>query len=261
MDPVSREYVLFWNQAFQQVEEIRRHIENGFRSLEANQMELIHTAAELRPAINVLSSLISSINTLHGHEYVLRLRVLLDNYQRGQNLPDPNVIGFLLERLHDSLEGSGKTFPVMERDEGNIRLPGLANDKNLQKIRQRRLEKRPFKWILFTRLGSMFLLPYRSIEIVDNYASGKGHNWGRIYFTWQGKEHYCRDLLYDYEAKLPDFILVTDGGKRFIPADKIIRRIYSRKDIVADRLEPFKDIEIRVSPGRMRLFGKNCIVL
>lgn len=243
------------------MEEMSRQIQKGFRSFENSQMELSRTADELLPRLDTLSSLLSSINTIHGDEYAIRLRTLLDNYQKGKSLPDPEVIGFLLERLQDSLTESVEIFPRMEKDKGKVRLPGLEKDERLQQIRHRRLEKRPFKWILFQRQRSLFIVSYYSIEIVDNYASGRGRDQGRIYFTWQGKEHYCRDILYSKQEDIPDHILVLDGGKRFIPADRIIRRIYSRKDIISEKLEPFKDIKTDISPGRVRLFGKKCIVL
>lgn len=258
---VYGDYAELWNYNLQKIEQIGHSVEKSIHDLEGNYAGFESLYAGIMRQLDVLSSIYSGYNTLSGTEDVMRLKAVLRKYAAMYTREglDFNLVHYLLTKINDARDASFENFPaLMHHDTPRVkarRAPGI-----------RSINEYAYRWISFRRGHSWFIARFTSLRIYlnDNYPLRPAEEQDFMHVDIRGTAYRVQDLLaISAEDRVePCYYLILDRGDKNYAADEIGKRIYAPRNFLGPRIRPFRSIRSHpLSPGRVRLFGKNQIVL
>lgn len=255
------DYQKFWNANLQKIEQLQQHVETSLNALEANYADFEHFYAGIMRQLDIFSSIYSGYNTLRGSEEVMRLKSLLESYRKRytRESMDFNLINRLMIKICDERNLSFENFPVLSHADAPI-----TADQAAAKGADYSLKK--YRWITFERNRSWFIARYlnaysitndnfavRPLEDPEYYAVDTGTGVLRVRDIFSGPRQ---------NAHKPRFYIILDDGTRNYAAGSLGRRIFAEHDFVTPLVTPFRNVPwSSLSPGRVRLFGINHLVL
>ncbi|RPI92190.1 MAG: hypothetical protein EHM32_09470, partial [Spirochaetales bacterium] len=150
----------FWQNGLQVIEEISASLESSIALLEKKYSDFDSLYDEAMDRIESLASIYAGVNTLHGREYVLRLKALMREYRKRYSLEgiNFNALYYLHSRIKELRDTSFSEFPRMDHspDESNTRAAVTGHTLTIK-----------HQWVTFERNGSYFIMPYRKLEILE----------------------------------------------------------------------------------------------
>ncbi len=258
------DYSQFWDLALQKLEEIQVKLDRDLLGLEKKYEEFEGIYSLIEEEVNTLSSIYSSLNTVGGNNYLLKLKSVIKKYKKrytreGINF---NLINYLIMKITEYRNRSFDDFPALVHSgpvTGHKKKKAMPGGMVLE-------PHRPFKWITFNRNGSWFIAGFTDIEFTKGDEGEIISQESRDTFQVKIKDKtiLVRDIFSTY-SKIrgnPGFFIILDRGNRAYAADKIGDRIYARKDFISPEIKPFPGSGVNpLSPGRFRILGRNHIVL
>lgn len=255
------DYAELWNYNLQKIEQIGHSVEKSIHDLEGNYAGFESMYAGIMRQLDVLSSIYSGYNTLGGAEDVMRLKAVLHKYAAMYTREglDFNLVHYLLTKISDARDASFENFPALDHHDpprvAPRRAPGVRN-----------INEYDYRWISFRRGHSWFIARFTSLRIYlnDSYPARPAEEPDFFNVEIRGTSRRVQDLLaISAEDRIePCYYLVLDRGDKNYAADEIGKRIYAPRNFLGPRIRPFRSIRSHpLSPGRVRLFGKNHIVL
>ncbi len=256
-----RDYGELWNFNLQKIEHIHNEIEKSIHELEYKYVDFETAYADITRQLDILSSIYSGYNIIHGTEAVMRLKAVLESYRKRYTREslDFNLVYGLLMKIADNRNTSFEDFPRLSHDE----LPAIVTEGEEP---ERDYAGRRHKWVTFERNRSWFIAPFSTITIMKNIRAAviSAAEPDSLALGIDGRTVTVKDLFMRSaeHPESPRCVILIDGMRRNYAADMIGRRIYADRDIVAPMLKPFRTVRCHpLSPGRLRLFGKNHILL
>ncbi len=250
-------YSEFWNRNLQQIEDIKQSLILSINKLEKNQPDFEFLFDEIIDKINILSSIYSCLNEVKGGDYVLKLKALMTEYKNNNGRIDFNLISFLIDKITSMTEESLENFPAVHHSiESDIPIKIIIDPKKEIK----------HKWLTFEKNGSWFILKYNDIKILKNnrQITEKNMGFGILEITDGNEKYICRNLFskINSEEGKNNYYIIPDSGRKNFSATRTGKRIYSTKDFISSKIKVFNKVgNSGISPGRVKLFGKNHIVL
>lgn len=255
-------YSQFWSDNLEKIEQLHRELQQSLLSLEKEYIRFEPSYARIEELLGVLSSLYADHRVLPGTGYLQTIQRFMQLY-RGRYTRhgfDFNEIDGLLAKLKDALRENFEHFPHLARADAQTGAGAW------REARLRDLDASPCKWITFNRNGSWFLAAFRQVRLVDRAHFSIAGDAGKdsLLLLVDGEKINARDLFASQNRmhEEPAFLVMIDGGARSYIASGLGKRIYAGKDLVGPRLRPYRSVRhSSLSPGRVRLFGKNHIIL
>ena len=255
------DYAELWNYNLQKIEQIGQSVKQSIHDLEGNYAGFETQYAAIMHQLDILSSIYAGYNTIAGAEEVMRLKAVLRKYAAAYTREglDFNLVHHLLAKIEDARNASFEDFP------------SLTHRQSMRPVQRRGRENISFResshrWISFRRNHSWFIARFASLRIYlnDNYQIISVEEPDCLNIDIHGTIYKMKDLfMKSLENPLsPCYYLLLDRGQRNYAADEIGKRIYAGHDFINPRIRPFRSVRAHsLSPGRVRLFGKNHIVL
>ena len=253
-----KEYADFWINNAESIEKIQKKLNTELQHLEGLYPPFEEHYYRLKELIEVLTSIYSSINTLEGYEHALRLKALITSYIRRYTREgiDFETLHYLSEKISTLLEHSFENFPILvHHDRQPLEQKDAAAD----------ISKHKYRWVTFLRGLSWFMAPFTSLRIFDAKncevlsvndndsitvrIQDKGIEFKNIFASWDRREVPIR------------YYLSLDESDNYT-ATLIGKTIYSKTDIISPKIKSYPGMKHHVlSPGRVRMFGRNHILL
>ncbi len=256
-----KDYGELWNFNLQKIEHIQNEIEKSIHDLENRYVDFETAYAGITSQLDILSSIYSGYNTVHGSESVMRLKAVLESYQKRYTREslDFNLVYSLLIKIADMRNTSFEDFPRLFHDE----MP-VAVTEGEYPVRD--YSRRAHKWVTFERNRSWFIAPFSGITIMKNndFTITSVEEPDYLTISIDCRSVKIKDIFIKSidQPACPRCIIMLDGMTRNYAADRVGRRIYADRDIIKPMLKPFKTVRSHpLSPGRLRLFGKNHLLL
>lgn len=256
-----KDYGELWNFNLQKIENIQSEIEKSIHDLENRYVDFETAYAGITGQLDVLSSIYSGYNTVHGAESVMRLKAVLESYRKRYTREslDFNLVYGLLIKIADLRSASFEDFPRLAHDETPVAVTE-------GEITGRDYSRMPHKWITFERNRSWFIAPFSAVTIVKSagFAVESAEEPDYLTIDINGRDVKVKDIFVrslDHPGRLR-CVIMLDGADRNYAADRIGRRIYAARDIIRPMVRPFRTVRSHpLSPGRLRLFGKHHLFL
>jgi hypothetical protein len=259
----------FWQNNFQKLDDITKTLERDFYNLEKKYVDFDSIYDGIITKIDILASIYSSLNNLHGREYLLKLKAFIIDLKK-RNLykeTDFKTIHFLNSKVKELREQSYDKFPKLNHS--RYLYKDLSNDvsidinKDVQ--RYNKLKKSAaYKWITYYRNGSWFITPFNRIQIIrpDDADISKDNKLSIKLKNSNIKNINITDIFRNYtNGKDIKFYLAIEYNKelRSFATERLGRIIMSDRNFISSALTAFH--RSHISPGRFRIFGKNHIYL
>lgn len=257
---ISEKLGEIWEFNLQKIEEIHSELVASISELEKYYAGFDTLYEKTEQIADLLSSVYSGYNVIDGFEHLKRLRAVIAAYRKRYTLEgiDFDFINKLESKISALRDKSFDEFPYL--------FHSMSGQTIIEETRNFDPAQFPFRWITFERNRSRFILRYDSIVVtpvkeftIDNYMKPD-----IIFFSAENKMLSARDLFSGYPDRFekPKFLIKTNEGDGFFFAAKIIKKIYAKKDIITEKIAPFKSRQQSSwSPGRVKLFGHNHIVI
>jgi len=253
-DIIFQDYNEFWNNNLQKIEEIQNKLNKSLGAIENQYMELNKLFDIFTEEINVLASIYSNFNSIEGKDYILKLKSIGASYKKRfqEEEIDLKTIYFLIEKINKLRDESFENFPIithLDEEEKKEKFKGNLNSN---------YEGRPFKWITFQRNGSFFIIKFSQVDIIDKNQFKKiTKEDNRLYITTEDKNYNPIDFFPKENNSDAELIIEINNDTSFL-ADKLGKKIYSRRDFIFTKIEPFKQ-KLSNNPfyGKVKIFGKN----
>lgn len=258
------EYNEFWQNNLQGIDDLSRNLEKYFLSLEKKYTDFDSIYSEITNRVDLLSSIYSSYNNLKGRDYLLKLKALLNDYKKRYTVDgiDFNTIHYLYNKINALRQESFENFPAFLHDYSY----GTEIKKNTDKYADflSKEIKARYKWITFKRNGSWFITRYDMIDLVRSGEAELMHSDSDIIIRYNKEMIKIIDVFSRFSAgdreKINYYNIVhfRNEVKAFAAAE-LGKKILSGTDFISPQLIPFQ--KTRISPGKIRIFGKNHIFL
>jgi len=255
------DYSELWNYNLQKIEQIQHVIEDSIHELETAYAGFETRYEQIMQQLDILSSIYAGYNTIQGSEYVLRLKSVLESYRKrytreGLNF---NLIHNLLLKISETRDASFENFPELSHED----MPVIVSNGY---PRENEYSRKKYKWITFERNRSWFIAPFMTFDIMKNedypIVSVEEPDYLNVDIDKtivKVKDIFVKSLS---EPDTPYYFVLLDGEFKNFAANRIGKRIYAEHNIINPFIKPFKNVHGHpLSPGRIRLFGKNHILL
>ncbi len=256
-----RDYGDLWNYTLQKIEQIHQRVEESIGKLENSYAGFESLYADLDHQLDILSSIYAGYNTITGHEDIMKLKAVLRTYRERYTREgmDFDLVHSLLSRISDARSVSFESFPALSHDSTGT---GAGHPVAVRKD----YSQKKYKWITFERNRSWFIIPYRTIDIKRStgFPVISVEEPDFINVNIDGRVVRSRDIFIKSpdDPEKPRYILMIDGNRNNLAAGSLGREIYSDHDFISPMIKPFKKARSNaLSPGRIRLFGTNHILL
>lgn len=258
----------FWQNSLQRLEGITKALEHDFYNLEKKYFDFDLIYDKITTEINTLTSIYSSLNNIQGHDYLLKLKALLDDYKKRytHSSIDFKTIYFLNSKINQLRDQSFNNFPKMEhsvflyKDLDNI--PDEEIDENIQKYAELR-RSAYYKWLTFLRNGSWFIISFDKLNIIkSSEAEISGDNKSGSFIKHRNNFIKVTDIFSRFSGRGEiRYYIITESGNavKSFAAEKLGRILMSDRNFISLHLKAFE--KSTISPGRFRIFGKNHISL
>ncbi len=257
----SKAYQELWNFNLQKIEEIQQDIEKSIAQMEQERRDFDMLYTGIAKKMDMLSSIYFSNIAIGGLEYVTRLNSVLRTYRHRSSGEGPNfnLIHNLLAKITEARNRAFEQFPEMSDLEyaASARAEASSSKHGIQKR---------FKWVTFKRNRSWFIAPFNTLEIRpnENYQIESFEKPDFILIDLDNSAVRIEDIFSKFSdrwRKPACFLLLNERKKNFA-ADRIGRQVFANRDMLKPMLRPFGATgHHRLSPGRVRLFGINHILL
>ncbi|MCP4132727.1 MAG: hypothetical protein GY754_17310 [bacterium] len=278
-------YADFWNDNIRKLDEIHIDLNKALAALEKKYVNFEEVYSTIEKDIEILSSIYAGFNTIKGKEYILRLNTIVQNYKKRYTRDgiDFELLHFLLTKISQLRDESFEQFPLLDHDEDGKKQGDIISARDSSPLEPpdsagssaqpepglddyHPYYSRPFKWISFERNGSWFIALFEtSVAIVTREKSELAAFEPPDFITVNinNQQFQAKDIFSSgKERSEPELYIVIDNGARVFAASAIGKRIFSKTDILSGRIKPFKTAAANLlSPGRVRIFGRNHILL
>jgi hypothetical protein len=257
------EYTNFWNNNIQSIESIKSKLFNLLNDLENDNKNISGKLDNIYTQINSLSSIYSNYNSIPGIDYILKLKSIINNYRDNSLAFNFNDIDFLIRKISLHTDKSLENFPQLEHSEKYL-------DHNIIKNKispvRKNIKNMSFRWVSFTRNNSSFIVKFKNLDIITNSSVKiiSAPETNQIEIKLNGKKYIANDIFGSYyqHDNTPNFYININNGEKLYAADKILKKIFAKKDFISPKVERFKDIEkSSFAHGRLKLYGVSHIVL
>ncbi|TAL39695.1 MAG: hypothetical protein EPN93_01080 [Spirochaetes bacterium] len=253
--PYYEKYREFWQGNLQVVHEISEKLEKTLIRLEEKYFDFDEIYGTIVGQLDILSSIYSHYNSLTGHEYILRLKALLEDYRKRYTHEgiDFNLMHFLHAKTIELREQQISRFPRLEH-------AGRPLDQQASDARSTaNPDEMPFRWICFERNGSWFISSYDTMErIVFSDADIIPMEGSARYGVMSGSSSIpVTDLFFRAprnSAPPESYLILRERDHRIaLAATRVGRKIGARRDFLRERIQPRR--EPGFIRGRVRIFG------
>ncbi|OHD63667.1 MAG: hypothetical protein A2176_05920 [Spirochaetes bacterium RBG_13_51_14] len=256
-----QDYGELWNYNLQKIEQIQRSIETSISDLENSYGDFEPRYEEIMQRLDILSSIYSGYNTLAGGEYILRLKSVLTAYRKRYTREglDFNLLHYLLVKISDARNACFEQFPALSHgDMTFVKAYGGAAGKTHK--------PRKHNWLTFERNRSWFIVKYGNIDIRKNenfpIVSVQEPDFINVEFddvVIKVKDIFIKSLEHPGD---PRYYILLDRARKNFAANRLGKQVHSDRDFITPHIKPFRTVKSNaLSPGRIRLFGRNHIVL
>lgn len=252
-------YQKFWQSNLEQLDEISGMVEKSIFRLEKRYTDFQTVYNELTERIDSLASIYSSINSILGREYLLRLKALMREYSKRylDERINFNILHFLHAKMIELRDQSFEEFPVLSHR--------IEEQKRIEPDSKPLYQKKPYRWITFFRNGSWFITPYTSFNVVKS-SQVQDIDFTepfRLTIKIDNRDYPVVDHLAVPRAKkeIPQCFLFIRQKKvmKCYAVTKIGKKILARHDMISSKIKPYKNISI--AKGYLKMFGKNLIYI
>jgi hypothetical protein len=259
--PSYRDFGDLWSYNLQKIEQIHQRVKESIRWLEDDYTVFESRYADLDRQLDILSSIYAGYNTIAGLEDILKLKAVLRDYRRRYTREgmDFDLVQSLLEKISDARSASFESFPALSHDSAPPvpATPPAPTRKDYS--------GKKFKWITFERNRSWFIVSYRNMTIRRNtgFPIVSVEEPDILHVEIGNSVVMARDIFIRSleEPEAPDYFIQIDGDLT-LAAGRPGREIFSDHDFISPMVRPFKRAAANtLSPGRVRLFGRNHIFL
>jgi hypothetical protein len=259
--PSYRDYGELWNYNLQKIEQIHQRVEESIRELENNYAVFESRYADLDHQLDILSSIYAGYNTIAGLEDIMKLKAVLRTYRKlyTREGMDFDLVHSLMVKIADARSVAFESFPALSHES-----PGAAPVRH----EPARIDYsgKKFKWITFERNRSWFIVPYQDMVIRRNtgFPIISVEEPDILNVEMDKRIIRARDIFIRSleEPDAPDYFILIDQERKNLTAGRLGREIFSDHDFISPMIKPYKKATANtLSPGRVRLFGRNHLVL
>ena len=254
-----KKYTDFWAANVQNIEQIQIDLDTELRELENLYPSFEQHYHRLKELIDVLTSIYSCINTLDGRDYALKLKALIDSYLKRYTREgiDFGALNYLSNKISILLDSSFEDFPLLEHHAKGIDVTSEKLHYDVSNYR--------YRWITFMRGRSWFIAPFQSLNIYDakncDIISTIGNDTITVRINDKGVPFTNMFALWD-KGPVPIRYFVSINAADNYAATLIGKTIYSKTDIISPKIKSYPGRKQHtLSPGRVRFFGRNHILL
>ncbi len=266
-DSIRDDYLRYgdlWTFNLQTIEDIQSDIEKSLIELEReyHKFEPIYYRAER--LVKILTSIYSSYNAIDGKDYLLKLSAVIQEYRERYTRKgiDLELLNFLNSKVTELRDKSFQEFPALSHE---YVYPGEEREECPETSTVLyHAEKRPYKWVSFQRNRSWFISRFSDLELIyPESCESMVRKEGMIQILFKDRSIQCEDIFSKYESEKepPKYFLALDGASNNYVATAVGKRVFSHSDIISPRIKPFPEKEHPWSPGHVRIFGRNHIVI
>jgi hypothetical protein len=259
--PSYRDYGDLWNYNLQKIEQIHQRIGESIRWLENDYTLFESRYDDLDRQLDILSSIYAGYNTITGLEDIMKLKAVLRDYRKRYTREgmDFDLVHSLMARIADARSESFESFPALSHDN-----PATAPEQRPEPTR-RDYSGKKFKWVTFERNRSWFIVPYRDLIIRKNtgFPIVAVEEPDILHVEMDSRVIRARDIFIRSldEPDAPDYFVQLNGDLT-LAAGRPGREIFSDHDFISSMIKPYRKASANtLSPGRVRLFGRNHIFL
>jgi hypothetical protein len=259
-------YTLFWKKNLAIIERIAHILQEFLNELENESLSLEEADNAIENKISILSSRYSSYTTLAGKEYLLRIRTVLREYLSHTPEGDTSLhrIHFLRNSINKLKEQSLQHF---SRHHENIRQQSIQRPV-FQYTLSLPYKKNRYTWLTFFRNNSWFLVPYTIAYIIPRhkveFVFDANQDARRPAILFNSSRFIINDLFghffYSETVNPSYYVIVKHRKTRCFAAEKIGKHFIAQKNIMIERLKPFKGSRY-ITKGYLSFAGVTYIYL
>ncbi len=268
-------YGEIWSYNLQRLDELQEELTRRLKDLEERYRGFDSCYAGIHSIMEVICSLYASNNTLEGKKEVLALMSVIESY-RGRYTGsgfDFKLISDLLSKIESLRESSYEDFPILHHEIDSVFEDSVPSDTPIVStdVPAGGLDpssvssNRPYRWITFQRNGSYFITRYATVDVIS-FSTVTAEDTGiknRIMIRAGDTSYEAIDCM-AVPGRTPEEVnccVIVDGLMTYA-AYSIGKKIFAKKNFISPLVRPFKTVgESMLYAGRVRLFGKNHIVL
>jgi hypothetical protein len=259
---ITEKFGEIWSFNLQKIEEIHSELERSLSDLEQYYAGFEPLYDKVESILKLLTALYNNFGVIEGRDRLNKLSAVISAYRKRYTADGINfeLIEKIESKITSLLDRSFEDFPFLESGGGLDIIDAPPDEKKFDPAAY------TFRWITFERNGSAFIVPFESLEVRP--AAGceviSFTKPDQIELKIEENIYRASDIFSGYPDKFeePAFIISINGGASVYPAAKILRKIFAREDFVSEKVIPFPGgLNTSKSPGRVRIFGRNHILL
>lgn len=257
------DYSEFWRVSMEKIEEIQSKLNSAVRELEKKYSGFDRIYDLIEEELNTLSSIYSNYNSIGGGGHIMKLNTLIREYKRRYTREgiDFDLIYFLLRKIDELRNRSVEEFPLLKHRKKQYREPVYREVDRVKDYLDR-----PYKWITYEKNRSWFISQFSELLVVNEEDTKE-----KVCIDNEQIQFKYRNGLftaYDHFGTITNekteikYYIIIDNGKKVYTASSVGRRLYSKKDLLKRKVEPFrKPHATKLYSGHVRVFGKRHILV
>ncbi len=254
-------YTDFWNNNIQKIDSIWHDLEDSMLKLEGRYKNFEPLYLAIEKLTDALFLIFKDFNTIPGLIPISELKKSL-NYYRSRYIigsSDFDKLHAHIMKISEELNDSLADFPEFKRKTGMRTTIGTDSiPMNFNQM--------PYKWITFKRNDSWFISRYDTVTVYNRNHIKRVHYKNPELAIVKTDELTLKvhDIFGRHKDILEEIshVIAINNNTRCYAATRQGKRIFAPADIVTRILRPYDTpISSDISPGRVRMFGKNHIFI
>jgi hypothetical protein len=247
----------------EKIEEIQGKLNSAVKELEKKYTGFDEIYDIIEEELNTLSSIYSSYNSIRGSGHIMKLNTLIREYKRrytGGGI-DFDLIHFLLRKIGELRDRSVEEFPLLKHRE-------KPEDEPVYREVEEKKEylDSPYKWVTYEKNRSWFISQFSELLVVNEEDTEKEACIDNEHIRFRYRNgiytafnHFGSTTT---EETITGYYIIIDNGEKVYTASSIGRRLYAKKNILKEKVEPFRHPHsTKLYSGYVRVFGKRHILV
>ena len=243
----------------QYISEIHKKIEKLILKLEKEHISIKECFSQLENEINLLLKVYSHFTSLGGYNYCLKLKALIDSYQKVTNTEiQLSALYYIHSKILELQEEQLKRFPELTQKKA------LYDElTSTNKFVEDDVHNCTYKWITFKRNGMWFVVLFDSYLLLNTSDVSGLKPLSQNYYqaTFNNTTITIRDPLRLDEQPSTTIVLVNYHNNMYgYFYDSIGKKLGARSNILKQMAKAPEGYSLPLY-GRIRLFGDSYIYL
>jgi len=258
----DNQYSIFRHDNINLISEISRTLETEIDSIMHKLNSLNSNINSMHNGLDSLNRIYFSFHSMAGTEALIRLKILIQRFKSDSEKNRSRIAAahFLIKKIQDFIDNKEyKNFEPFRTEIGYIQ-ETIADQLQSESLKP----EMKFKWITFSRNNSWFITGFKNLEIIEvKQKLDENVIDNRISLETLNREKIeAIDLMRRNSfSPTPKFGIRLSSDGEFYAADIKGKEIYSMTDFITPMISIIEKKRSPLYTGRVRLFGKNHLLL